>query len=70
MSNEPNLEWNGEKSIIGQELQNFFTPNVESKENTNKFSKDETLIEEKSILTQELILGKHEMPYKVNLEKK
>ena len=32
-------------------------------------SKDETLIEEKFILTQELILGIHEMPCEVNLEK-
>ena len=57
MSNESNLEWNGEKSIIGQELQKVFVPKVKSRENTYKFSKDETLIEEKSILTQELILG-------------
>ena len=49
MSNESNLEWNGEKSIIGQELQKVFAPKVESK--------DEILIEEKSILTQKLILG-------------
>ena len=47
-----------------------FAPKVESKENTDQFSKDETLIEEKSILTQELILGGHEMPCEVNLEKK
>ena len=32
-------------------------PKLESKENTDQFSKDEILIEEKSILTQELILG-------------
>ena len=32
-------------------------------------SKDETLIEEKFILTQELILGIHEMPCEVNFEK-
>ena len=70
MSNEFNLEWNGEKSIIEQELQIFFSPKVEPKENTDQFSKDETLIEEKSILTQELILGGHEMPCEVNLEKK
>jgi hypothetical protein len=70
MSNESNLEWNGEKSIIGQELQNFFAPKVESMESTDQFSKDETLIEEKSILTQELILGGHEMPCEVNLKKK
>ena len=38
-------------SIIGQELQKKFVPKVESKENTDQFSKDETLIEEKSILT-------------------
>ena len=69
MSNESNLEWNGEKSIIGQELQKFFAPKVESKENTDQFSKDETLIKEKSILTQELILGGHEMSCEVNLEK-
>ena len=69
MSNESNLEWNGEKSIIGQELQKVFAPKVESKENTDQFSKDEILIEEKSILTQELILGGHEMPCEVNLEK-
>jgi hypothetical protein len=37
--------------------------------NTNQFSKDETLIEEKSILTQELILGGHEVPCGFNLEK-
>ena len=61
MSNESNLEWNGEKSIIGQELQKVFASKVESKENTDQFSKDETLIEEKSILIQELILGGHEM---------
>ena len=42
---------------------------MESKENTNQFSKDEILIEKKSILTQELILGGHEMPCEVNLEK-
>jgi hypothetical protein len=35
---------------------------MESTENTDQFSKNETLIEEKSILTQELILGGHEMP--------
>ena len=40
MSNESNLEWNGEKSIIGQELQKKFAPKVESKENTDQFSKD------------------------------
>ena len=57
ISNESNLEWNEEKSIIGQELQKFFAPKVESKENTDQFSKDKTLIEEKSILTQKLILG-------------
>jgi hypothetical protein len=34
---------------------------VESKENTNQFSKDETLIEEKSILTQELKLEGQQM---------
>ena len=70
MSNESNLEWNGEKSIIGQELQNFFAPKVESMESTDQFSKDETLIEEKSILIQELIIGGHEMPCEVNLKKK
>ena len=69
MSNESNLEWNGEKSIIGQELQKVFAPKVESKENIDQFSKDETLIEEKSILTQELILGGYKMPCEVNLEK-
>ena len=42
---------------------------MESTENTDQFSKNETLIEEKSILTQELILGGHEMPWEVNLEK-
>jgi hypothetical protein len=42
---------------------------VESRENTDQFSKDETLIEEKSILTQELILGGQEMPCEVNFEK-
>ena len=42
---------------------------VESTKNTDQSSKDETLIKEKSILTQELILGVHEMPYEVNLEK-
>jgi hypothetical protein len=46
-----------------------FTPKVESKENTDQLSKDEILIEEKSILTQELILGGYEMPCEVNLEK-
>ena len=39
MSNESNLEWNGEKSIIGQELQKVFAPKVESKENTDQFPK-------------------------------
>ena len=39
------------------------------KKNTDQFSKDETLIEEKSILTQELILGWYEIPCEVNLEK-
>ena len=48
ISNEFNIEWNGEKSIIGQELQKVFALKVESKEKTNQFSKDETLIEEKS----------------------
>ena len=61
MSNESNLEWTGEKSIIGQELQKVFAPKVESK--------DEILIEEKSILTQELILEGYEMPCEVNLGK-
>jgi hypothetical protein len=42
---------------------------VESTENTDQFFKDETLIEEKSILTQELILGGHEVPCEFNLEK-
>jgi hypothetical protein len=51
-------------------LQKDFASMVESKENTNQFSKDETLIEKKSILTQELIQGGHEMPCEVNLEKK
>jgi hypothetical protein len=69
MSNESNLEWNGEKSIIGQELQKVFASKVESKENTDQFFKDETLIEDKSILTQELILGGHKMPCEVNVEK-
>ena len=48
-----NLILNGmeKNSIIGQELQKKFVPKVESKENTDQFSKDETLIEEKSILT-------------------
>ena len=62
MSNKSNLEWNREKFIIRQELQFFFfAPKVESMENTNQFSKDETLIEEKSILTQELKLGGQQM---------
>ena len=69
MSNESNLEWNGEKSIIGQELQKVFASKVESKENTDQFPKYKTLIEEKSILTQELALGGHEVPYDFNLEK-
>ena len=69
MSNESNLKWNGEKSIIGQKLQKKFAPKVESKENTDQLSKDETLIEKKSILTQELILRVHEMSCEVNLEK-
>ena len=69
MSNESNLEQNGEKSIIGQELNKVFALKVESKENTDQFSKDETLIEKKFILTQELILWGHEMPCEVNLEK-
>ena len=42
---------------------------MESKENTNQLSKDEILIEEKSILTQELILEGYEMPCEVNLGK-
>ena len=42
---------------------------MESTENTDQFFKDETLIEEKSILTQELILGGHEVPCEFNLEK-
>ena len=42
---------------------------MESKENTDQFSKDETLIEKKFILTQELILWGHEMSCEVNLEK-
>ena len=50
-------------------LQKDFASMVESTENTNQSSKDETLIEEKSILTQELIQGGHEMPCEVNLEK-
>jgi hypothetical protein len=36
MSNESNLKWNGEKSIIGQELQKVFAPKVESKKNTDQ----------------------------------
>jgi hypothetical protein len=47
ISNESNFEWSEEK---------VFAPKVESKENTYHFSKDETLIEEKSILIQKLIL--------------
>ena len=35
MSNESNLEWNGEESIIGQELLKVFVPKVESMENTD-----------------------------------
>ena len=42
---------------------------MEFKENTDQLSKDEILIEEKSILTQELILGGYEMPCEANLEK-
>ena len=55
--------------LLGKNYKIFFAPKVESKENTDQFSKDETLIEKKSILTQELILGGHEMPWEVNLEK-
>ena len=68
-----NLILNGieKNSLLGKNYNFFFfAPKVESMENTNQFSKDEILIEKKSILTQELILGGHEMPYKVNLEKK
>ena len=50
-------------------LQKDIASMVESMENTDQSSKDETLIEKKSILTQELIQRGHEMPCEVNLEK-
>jgi hypothetical protein len=67
MSNDSSIDWNEAIRIFERKV---FASKVESTENTDQFSKDETLIEEKSILTQELILGGHEMPCEVNLEKK
>ena len=65
MSNESNLEWNGEKSIIGQELQKVFAPKVESKENNDQLAKDEEFSDEKFIndLTQELKFMGQQMSY-------
>ena len=54
MSNDSSLDWNEAIRVYNRKV---FVSNVESKENTDQFSKDETLIEKKSILTQELILG-------------
>jgi hypothetical protein len=66
VSNDSSLDWNEAIRIFNRKV---FASKVESKENTDQFSIDETLIEKKSILTQELILGGHEMPCEVNLEK-
>ena len=66
MSNDSSLDWNEAIRVYNRKV---FVSNVESKENTDQFSKDETLIEETSILIQELILGGHEMSCEVNLEK-
>ena len=66
MFNDSSLDWNEAIRIFERKI---FVSKVESMENTNQFSKDETLIEEKSILTQELILGWYEIPCEVNLEK-
>ena len=62
MSNDSSLD---RKELIGlleiiqdscNKLQKDFASMVESTKNTDQSSKDETLIKEKSILTQELIL--------------
>ena len=66
MFNDSSLDWNEAIRIFERKI---FVSKVESMENTDQFSKDETLIEEKSILTQELILGWYEIPCEVNLEK-
>ncbi len=61
MSNDSSLDW---KEVIRlleiiqdscNKLQKDFASMMESTKNTDQSSKDETLIEEKSILTQELI---------------
>jgi hypothetical protein len=63
MSNDSSLDWNEVIRVferildICNKLQKVFASKMEFMENTDQFSKDETLIEEKSILTQELILG-------------
>ena len=54
MSNDSSLDWNEAIRVYNRKV---FVSKMESKENTDQFSKDETLIEKKSILTQELILG-------------
>ena len=64
MSNDSSLDWNEAIRVFERKV---FASKVESTENTDQFSKDETLIEEKS--TQELILGGHEVPCEFNLEK-
>ena len=47
---------------LEKKVQKFFAPKVKSMENTNKFSKNEKLIEKKFILTQELKLGSMKCP--------
>ena len=48
MSNDSSLDWNEAIRIFERKV---FASKVESTENIDQFSKDETLIEEKSILT-------------------
>ena len=64
MSNDSYLDWRNEIirvctriEHICCKMQEAFVSNKESIENTDQNSKDKKLIEEKSILTQELKLG-------------
>ncbi len=66
MFNDPSFNWNEAIKIFERKV---FASNVESTENTDQFSKDETLIEEKAILTQELILGSMKCLVKLILSK-
>jgi hypothetical protein len=76
MSNDSYLDWRNEIirvctriEHICCKMQEAFVSNKESIENTDQNSKDKKLIEEKSILTQELKLRGHEMPCEFNLAK-